>query len=247
VQTDSPENNNTIHLGIPRKLGHIWIGPRKPPIEWMNTWKVHHPHWDYTLYGNEFLASYPFKNKRLIKEYLKRGEFHGVADLMRYEILYEFGGYIPGSDSICLTNTDELFSKPSAYTVYENEKVRPGLVSPILASEPKNPFVKNLIDELGTIPPHKTGEPWKTTGNRFVAQMMSQYKPDIVIFPSHFFIPEHFTGEVYKGDGKVYCRQLFGTTVGAYGRASTYEEIKMKLGKWRSKILRSLFCETRFR
>jgi mannosyltransferase OCH1-like enzyme len=233
-------------VGIPKRLGHIWIGPRSAPEHWLQSWRDHHPDWVYTLYDNEFLTSFPFVNRRLIDEYIKRGEFAGAADLMRYEILYEFGGFIPEADTLCLANTDELFLEAKAFTVYENEKVRPGLVSPILACEPNNGFVRLLIEELSQFSPYELGQPWKTTGNRFVAQMIDKYQPDITIFPSHYFIPEHFSGENYKGNGKIYCHQMFGTTTHAYKKGSLSQEIKIAFGKLRGSILRKLFKNQNF-
>ena len=230
-----------IFVGIPKKLGHIWIGPRSAPEEWLQSWRDHHPEWSYTLYDNVFLSSFPFRNRKLIDEYIKRGQFAGAADLMRYEILYKFGGFIPGADTLCIANTDELFSDSKAFTVYENEKVRPGLVSPILACEPNNNFVGLLIDELSQLSPYELGQPWKTTGNRFVAQMISKYHPDVTIFPSHYFIPEHFTGESYKGNGKIYCHQMFGTTTNAYKKGSFLQESKIVFGGLRGAVLRRIF------
>lgn len=203
-------------MKIPKILGHIWIGPHPAPSQWLNTWKEKHPDWTYRLYDNDFLQSFNFRNKNLIDTYIHLELYAGATDLMRYEILYEFGGFIPEADSICYLNTEELFTKPQAYTVYENEFLRGKLVSPILACEPKNIFVKQLIDELSQLDPQDLGEPWKTTGNLFVAKMIEKYNPDITIFPSHYFIPVHFDGMVYTGSDKIYCQQLFGTTRTAY-------------------------------
>lgn len=242
---------NTVDIetfvGLPKKIGHIWIGPRSAPEKWLQSWRDHHPDWSYTLYDNDFLTSFPFRNRKLIDEYVKRAQFAGAADLMRYEILYEFGGFIPEADSLCIANTEELFQEAKAYTVYENENVRPGLVSPILACEQKNRFVGLLVEELSQLSPYEIGQPWKTTGNRFVAQMIEKYQPDITIFPSHYFIPQHFTGETYKGDGKVYCHQMFGSTTKAYKKGNLFQEINITLGKLRGAVLRRLFKHNRLR
>ncbi|WP_162497365.1 glycosyltransferase family 32 protein [Roseovarius dicentrarchi] len=228
-------------LGIPKNLGHIWIGPYRPPVDWMQTWQDYHPDWSYTLYDNSFAATYPFRNKSLITEYLKRSQFAGAADLMRYEILYDFGGFLPEADSVCLANTDHLFEHDCAYTVYENEKARPGMVSPILACPPGNKFVGQLIDELSTLRPRELGQPWKTTGNRFVASMIQKYDPQITIFPSHYFIPEHFSGEKYTGPDQVFAKQLFGSTTDAYGSVSAGTKARLMTGKIRGAVMRRLF------
>lgn len=208
-------------MKIPKKMAHIWIGPLNPPVEWMNTWKEKHADWEYTLYDNNFLKSFSFKNKKLIEKYYELGLYAGAADLMRYEILYEFGGCIAEADSICYENIEELFDKECAYTVYENEFVRGKLVSPILACEPKNEFVGQLINELNSLSLDELDDPWISTGNLFVAKMIEKYNPNITIFPSHYFIPVHYVGLVYEGNDKVYAKQLFGSTNYSYTKPKT--------------------------
>ena len=228
-------------IQIPNRLAHIWIGPRPAPLEWMHSWHQTHSHWEYHLIDNSYVSNRRFRNQRLIEEYMKRGEYAGAADLIRYEYLYEAGGYIPGADSVSLRNTDELWTKKCAYCVYENEIARPGSVSPVMACDPENSFVGSIIDSLSKVPYYKLDKPWKTTGNRFMTRMISELNPDIVIFPSHYFIPRHFTGLQYTGSGKIYADQKFGETTGAYSSPNKFHSLKMTLGKVRSKMLRRLF------
>lgn len=227
-----------MKLVIPKKLGHIWIGPVTPPLEWMNTWKEKHQDWEYTLYDNDFLNSYNFKTQHLINEYLRRRLYCGVADLMRYEILYNNGGLLAEADSICYHNTEELFTKPCSYTVYENEMVRGKLVSPILACEPKNEFVGILIEELSQLKTNDLDEPWRITGNLFVAKMIEKHKPNIHIFPSHYFIPIHFEGIVYGGNDKIYAKQLFGSTHNSSYKEKRLPFIARKIDKLKKKKTR---------
>lgn len=197
---------------IPKNLSHIWIGPRPAPTRWMKTWRDHHPDWNYHLYDNEYLRNKKFKTQDQIEEYLKRGQYPGVADLMRLEILFENGGLMPGADSICLRSMEHLFNKECAYTVYENETIRGRLVSPIQAAEPGNPFIAKLIETLSNTSPESLEEPWVSTGNLFMAKMIEKFSPKIEIFPSHFTIPLHYSGVCYEGDGEIYAIQKFGST-----------------------------------
>lgn len=223
---------------IPKTLMHTWIGPRPAPEAWMKTWRDHHPDWHYRLIDNAYVARHSFKNQALIDEYLRRAEYAGAADLIRYEILLEHGGFMPGADSICLQNTDALWTKPQAYTVYENEFVRGKMVSPVLACEPGNPFVATLIDRLHLLRPEQLNKAWRTTGNYFVACMIAETTPDITVFPSHYFIPEHFTGHAYTGDGPVYCKQLFGETTGGYAKPGLKGKWQKIIGRIRSSRMR---------
>lgn len=231
-----------MNMTIPRKLGHIWVGPRQPPTEWMETWKRLHREWDYRLYDNNYLQHRKFSTQRQINEYLKRGQYAGVADLMRLEILYEFGGLIAPADSICLHSLDDLFTRRCAYTVYENEYLRGKLVSPIQACEPGNAFVKSLINELEKLHPDDLDEPWISTGNLFTARMIDKYNPDITIFPSHTLIPVHYTGISYDGESKIYARQLFASTRSSYPgnfiKKITYHGLELKKKIYNNKKLK---------
>jgi mannosyltransferase OCH1-like enzyme len=214
-------------MNIPRNLGHIWIGPKVAPEDWMQTWVDKHPEWNYTRYGNDFLRDGKFKTQPQIDEYMKRGWYAGAADLLRYEILYEHGGYIAGADSICVQPIDDLFEDwGELYTVYENEFLRGQLVAPIVAAAPNHPFLKEIIDRLSKIPPQQLDQPWRQTGNLFVAELIEELRPEIVIWPSHTLIPEHFLGRKYTGSGKVYAHQKFGETTGAYKFGSVLGKIQ---------------------
>lgn len=225
-------------MQIPQNLMHTWIGPRPAPLDWMQTWRDHHPGWDYTLIDNAYISGRRFRNQHLIDEYLKRAEYPGAADLIRYEVLHEKGGFMAEADSICVTATDGLWTAAKAYTVYENEFVRGQLVSPILACDQGNDFVDALITRLTPLDPTEIGKAWKTTGNYFVAKMIAELAPDITIFPSHYFIPDHFTGESYDGDGPIYAKQLFGATTGGYGKPSLRGQWQKLKGRVRSSRMR---------
>jgi mannosyltransferase OCH1-like enzyme len=214
-------------MNVIKNMIHIWVGPKKAPSRWMNTWKEKHPEWTYSVFTDEMLHKKlpSFKNKHLIEEYYTREKYNGVADLVRYELLYEMGGFLPPADSICLHNTDELFNSPKeyCYSVYESEKFRPGFISPVMASNPNNEFVKILIDTLHIINPKDlSNDVWKSTGNEWLSGMVPAHKPKITIWPSYTLIPKHHEKRSvrYKGPGKVYADQFWGSTNGGSDYAS---------------------------
>lgn len=198
---------------IPRRLHQVWIGPKEPPWKWMETWRRHHPGWQYTLWDNDLVFGRRWKNQRLVDFYRDKQKWHGVADIIRYEILHDVGGFMPGADSECLRNVDELLKDLSydAYAVYENETVRPGLVTPLYASSEGNDFAKILVDGLRA--KDKLGEPWQTTGNVYMRDTIAHYPyARLQVWPSHYFNPFHYTGTSYVGDGPIYAVQKWGTT-----------------------------------
>jgi hypothetical protein len=193
----------------------IWIGDKPVPIENIESWRIHHPEWNFRVVGNYELHNRGWHNQRLIDAYLQEGRYAGVADVMRYELLYEEGGFCPPADAYCLRPTDELFTNGDAFAVYENERVRHGLTSPLYACKQGNEFARLLVHTLPKKPPMRKGRnlaPVKVTGNYYMRRMIAIHTPDITIFPSHYFIPIHFTGDTYTGRDKPYAVQLWGTT-----------------------------------
>jgi len=206
-----------IDINIERKLKHIWVGPKPAPLKWMYTWRDKHPDWQYSVFTDQMLRNRKWYNQHLIEEYYKQGAWCGVSDLIRYELLYEEGGFIAEADMICLENCDELFTSPKdhAYTCYENEKGRPNFVQPIFACNPGNQFIRHLLDTLHTMQPKQLHpQPFMSTGNSFLSQFVPQYKDKLTIWPSHYFIPQFYmNGSIkYEGTDKVYADHKWGST-----------------------------------
>ena len=209
---------------IPKRLGHIWIGPKPAPVKWMRTWPEKHPGWEYTIYDNDFLVGHDFRLRRLIDEYIWRGLYAGAQDMMRYEILHRYGGFMADADAICLHPVDELLDRPRAYTVYDRpETDRFRGVCPILACEPGNPFVGAVIDRLAEVEPWELRKAEVSTGNRFLMSMIRRLKPSeeqLHIWPTHYFVPwqKSDPSKHYDGPDRVYAEQKWATSTYAYNR-----------------------------
>ena len=203
-------------VAIPKIIHQLWVGPKKPPLKCMNTWKDKNPGWEYRLWDEKAVLKTKWINQKHIDYYMKNEMWPGVSDVCTYEILYNYGGFMPGADSICEKPIDELFfSEYDAYSCYEHEQLRPGLISPLLASVKGSRFAAELIGGLFQL--SEVGEPWKCTGNVYMGEMYKKTKHKVRIFPSHYFNPEHHTGRKYTGAGRIYARQLWGSTHQTYG------------------------------
>lgn len=217
--------NKTLHC--------IWIGDEtKRPDKWIKTWKDKHPGWEYILWDNEALIARDWHNKELLQSYLSEGRYPVVADIMRYQILYEYGGFMHPADSVCLEPTDELFTDYDSYAVYENETVRPGLISPLYGAEKGSTFAYELMTNLPKVAPKaKDGRnkaPWQVTGNLYMQKMYAKTKANVKVFPSYTFTPIHYTGETYKGNDKVYAVQMWGTTAEWTNKPVDYHRLWLK-------------------
>lgn len=201
---------------IPRIIHHIWIGERPAPRHWMETWPQLHPAWRYQIWDNEVVFRMKWRNQRLVNAYRDQEEWRGVADVIRYEILHERGGFMPGADSECLQPVDDLVKEPgiTAYAVYENERAAPGLITPVYAAAKGAPFLEAMIEKVGEA---GAGEPWRCVGNLLMQSVYeSRDWPDVKVWPSWMFNPEHYSGVKHDGPEQPFARQHWGSTKRAY-------------------------------
>ncbi|HOM27130.1 MAG TPA: glycosyltransferase [bacterium] len=203
-------------MKIEKIIHQIWVGDEKKPKKWMDTWKEKNPDWEYVLWTNSKVFKRNWINQKLIEYYKRNKKYNGVADIIRYEILYEYGGVVIPADSECLENITELFDNDYelfavrcradaidwACTNEEKKIETPKFLKsidkfkivPIYGAKSGNEFVKHLIDDLY----HKYERelpnypyPPSQTGNKFCTEELIKYAPEIKIFPMHYFIPYH--------------------------------------------------------
>jgi len=216
-------------MNIEKKITQIWIGPKPPPTKWMNTWKEMHPDWEHTVFTDQMLKSRTWFNQHLIDHYYKTEKWPGVSDLIRYELLWEQGGFMPEADSQCLNAVDELLVSPPdyAYSCWENENAKPGYICPIYAANPKNELIGLIIDTLHKLSPQElNAEPFRSTGNLFLCNLIRnnpKLKNKLTLWPSYFFVPQWYVGPRYSGPGKIYADQFWGST-GLFKNVQTYDK-----------------------
>jgi len=220
---------------IPKLLHQFWDGPRKPPEELMSAWKTAYETagWKYYLWCSSTIRKLN-KDGRLInqKQYDAMPEWCGKCDIARYEILNKMGGFFIDADSRFIRLIDENLLQHSFTCCYENEFIRPGLIScGYMGSEANSHLTGKLIEKIGRLEgtnlhsdygkseSSKT-EAWKTTGPVLLTNTISELGDrSIAVFPSFFFIPNHYLSTHpsarYKGDFTPYCDSLWGSTPGS--------------------------------
>lgn len=205
-------------MTIPRILHFIWVGDQSiRPDNCIDTWRTHHPDWDIRVWGNEELDELAWVNRDHMAA-MYGEELNGVADMMRWEILHADGGIVVDADSICLRPLDDMLLDCEAFACWENEIARPGLIAAgYFGCCAGNPFVKRIIDDIAAMPSVVEEMAWITVGPQRLTDSYRKYAySQLRIYPSHYFIPAHFTGLTYKGADPVYAHQFWGSTRGIY-------------------------------
>lgn len=200
---------------IPKVIHTVWVGDEtKRPSDLIQTWVDQNPDWHVKVWGNKEFEERNWVNKDHMQAVWDK-QLCGVADMMRYEILYEEGGFCVDADSICEAPLDDNLFTSNITLFYENEAVRPDLIANgYMASTPKNELFRRISETIKNDPSVPTSPAWIATGpTALTAAVRAQNPANTKIWPSHLFMPEHYSGQTYKGDDKVYGRQHWHTTM----------------------------------
>lgn len=212
---------------IPKIIHQIWVGTHPAPTKFMDTWRDKHPDFEYIRWSEAEInkRGLPLSCMNRVNE---MEEMAGKADIIRWEILYHYGGVFLDADSICIEPIDDLMKNVNAFVGWENEQCRAGLAAVgTMAFPPKHPLVRECIEWIhqNDCSVVRTGKrAWMLTGPVLLSNLINTKKyPDIVIYPSYYFLPEHFTGLEYNGHGRVFEFQEWGSTKNNYNAMNSIE------------------------
>lgn len=214
---------------IPKKLHIVWIGDEsKRPDNCIDSWVRLNPSWEVKVWGNADLTGNPWRNAYHMQEMWKH-ELCGVADMMRYEILYEHGGFAVDADSLCVKSIPDWMLEANEFTCWENEHERPGLLAAgYLAAQKGSHFIGEIIESIHSDTTVVDRMAWQSVGPQRLTDVWKAHKYPLTIYPSHYFIPRHYTGIEYKGDGHIFAKQFWGSTHGIYDSLYMVEAIEEK-------------------
>lgn len=204
-------------INIPKTIHVVWIGDEeKRPNDCIDTWINKNPTWKVKIWGNEQYKNNSWINKACMEKLWAAGSLHGVADLMRYEILFNEGGFCVDADSECIAALDDdLFNEDTVFS-YEHTGTRPGLLCVgYMASIPGVKIFSDVIRDVLTTPLDEilVDHAWFSVGPRRLTDNYDRGNyANIKILPDYTFIQKHFDAPKYKGTGKVYAKQHWFTT-----------------------------------
>jgi len=233
-------------MQIPKIIHQLWIGPKKPPTKFMNTWKDKHESegFEYIRWTEEEMEKRGF-HSQLTNKIKDMEEINGKADILRWELLYEYGGVFVDADSYCIEPVTYLVDKYKAFFGYENEKVRgagwtgnteyddvlarthPLIATGTMAFPPKHELPRLAIEWIknNDISSKRTRKrAWRTVGPGLITRLYWQHKwEDITVLPSHLFLPIHASGCTYNGREKIYANQEWASSKYSYDTINVME------------------------
>ena len=184
---------------IPKVIHQIWIGPKKIPWTWINSFKINFRNkyrgWKYYLWTDKEVQKLNLKNK---SKYNSEKTYNGKSDILRYELLNMFGGIYIDADSQWLgLNLNDLIEKTN-YTGFfaanECQNCKDSLASGVVGSSINNPITKYLIELISeNYSRCSKYPPYKTIGPYFLDQIL--YELNVTIFPYYYFYPIYWRGK----------------------------------------------------
>ena len=199
---------------IPKIIHIIWIGPKKPPIWCINSWRhqycAKYKGWTFKLWSEkelDDLTQLVMFNRNL---YDSEPTLRGKSDIARYEILNQYGGIFLDADSYWIDNNKDLETlidetyewKAELFCASEpNSKL---YANGVIGCTKGNEIMIRLIKQLENNYKkdkerysHKHAI-WRVTGPvPFTDALLRTEAIKYKIFPYHYFFPER-----YKNDNR---------------------------------------------
>lgn len=179
---------------IPKHIHQVWIGNKTPPWEWINTFKQkltkNHPDWDYTLWREEDIEKLNLVNQWAYDDEV---QISGKVNILRYELLFQFGGIYIDADMEWLNENplDKLIDETNYTAMFAGKEDDHLLANSVIGSSKNNPILAVLIQVLKesysiTRNTWKLAT-WQATGPKFFTEICKTY--NITQFPSYYFYP----------------------------------------------------------
>lgn len=174
-------------MAIPRVFHQIWINTKSPELppayaRYRDTWLKHHPDWEYRLWN---LDNLPFQSRHCAL-YAGCNSYAQMADILRYELLYELGGVYIDTDFECLRSIDPILQGVRNFSCSEDgASISIGIIGAEAGSRLMQRCTEAIPQQLGlTSPTEETGPAF------FTHQILDGgFNNDLTLFPRAWFYP----------------------------------------------------------
>jgi mannosyltransferase OCH1-like enzyme len=130
----------------------------------------------------------PLRNQVLFDEL---ESFSAKSDVLRFELLWLYGGVYIDTDFECLRSIEPLLEKIRVFASFQTDLIVNGA---LMGAVPEHPFIGMLIDSLpGSVREHGSADPQLSSGPGFVTGCLDTWKAEgrepVTLFPAKFFYP----------------------------------------------------------
>ena len=159
-------NSDSDPILIPRIFHTIWLGRKPLPDHlqaWGESWLHHHPGWEHRHWTDNNLPSL-----RNAQQFADATSMAQKADILRYEVVAQFGGVYIDTDFECFANIEPLLEGVRAFTGLE-QPARPAIG--ILGSVPEHPLFEKVLEMIPQRWPYRGNILWETGPSFFACAL----------------------------------------------------------------------------
>jgi mannosyltransferase OCH1-like enzyme len=177
------------------KIHQIWIGPKSRPDIWMNNVKAFAEKYnhEYILWDDQKVSELQLINR---KWYTSESTYHGKSDILRYELLSQFGGVYIDADMV-IVNGEQMNSLITGFNTdcafgYEIDNQL--FCGAVMFAVQGSKFVQKCIEE---VPKRNMKQaPWISVGPKLITDLYSRHNTEIpmTIYKSIVFYPIRWHG-----------------------------------------------------
>lgn len=166
---------------IPKIITFIWLGKVDIPQITIDSWKKFHPDFEFKIIVESDIEELNLIN---YDKYLEsKNRYNQKSDIIRYEILYKYGGFYIDADILCVNRIpDEIINK-KLFLNFEKK----GLISnSVIGCEPGNKLMKKLVHNIKENYQYDMTI-WKCTGPLLLTKVVSFSDTDVKLYPPEYF------------------------------------------------------------
>jgi mannosyltransferase OCH1-like enzyme len=201
---------------IPKILHQIWVGPKPIPQDNINSWLNFHPDWEYYLWTEDTIVDRGLNlhNRYHYNSYYNDKCFNGAANILRLEVLYNYGGVYVDMDSICLNSLNSLENLNDDFFGVYSPNIKGRVGNAFIGSTKHSPIIKHYMDQIHNL--KKINPSWKTTGGGLLTNIVKEYDIKNKILPSTLFYSHTKEGKWLNPSTIRYSTHYWGTTFNKY-------------------------------
>lgn len=182
-------------MPIPRTFWRVWMD-EEVPARYEAFWqgfKDLHPMWTCVTVDSSAL---PWMRPHIRKIFDRCTTHAGRSDVVRYEVLYQYGGVYVDCDVECLRPFDDLTEDDTPFAGWEDSNM---LCPTVIGCPPKHPAMGDLLKQL---------EPWfnarpyappnQSTGPHLFTAVWG-HRQDVRRLPPDAFYPVHWAHKAQLG------------------------------------------------
>lgn len=183
---------------IPKIIHQVWAGHDPIPYRYrdhIETWKAHHPGWEYRLWTPTEIDDLEMVNRDLYDRARVEAPNDWLrwrADIVRLEVAYQYGGIYADTDAECLKPFDPLLDRACWFA--ESPNAYGKVTQSVFGTEPGHPFLKLLLAEMGqSVADYRGKRIVESVGPGFIQRMRERHD-EVEMLPWNWFAGRSIDG-----------------------------------------------------